>query len=79
LKKLKVWKTYEDGERSGYITVKSYDEDEKQTAARKWAERTADGHNLNWTVYWEEVEKPDQEWLQQEYDRINRKNDYIDD
>ncbi len=79
MKWLKVWKTYQGGERSGYTTVESYDDDVKETAARIWAERTPGGHNSGWTVYQEEVEKPDQEWLQKEYERVKHKYDYIDD
>jgi hypothetical protein len=76
---LKVWKTYQGGERSGYTTVESNDKDEKDKAARIWAERTPGGHTSGWSVFWEEVEKPDQEWLLNEYERLKRKFDYIDD
>ena len=79
MKWLKVWKTYKGSERSGYTTVESYDEKEKEKAARMWAEKTPGGHNYDWAIHWEEVEKPDQEWLQKEYDRLKRKYDYIDD
>ena len=59
---LKVHKTYRGGE-SNFDYIQIDDNDDKEECAKDWAEKSPGGHNYGWKVFWEEVQKPPEQWL----------------
>lgn len=68
---LKIHKTFRGGRsKPHYIELdpseeSDYDSKEEyhKELATDWAEGADGGHNYGWRVYWEEIDKPPQEWL----------------
>jgi len=61
---LKVWKIWSSGRNDSFIYYDSDDtKEERKRLAEAWAEDSSGGHSMGWTVYWEKVDKPAEEWL----------------
>ena len=70
---LKVRKHYRGGRSKNDYLLSDPDPERQEENAKDWAEHSEGGHCYGWTVYWEEVEKPPEEWLKKEIASVPEK------
>lgn len=67
---LKVWKIWSSGRNDDFVFYDCEDtKEERKHVAENWAQDSSGGHSMGYTVYWEKVDKPTEEWLNKNIER----------